>query len=79
MTAEQLALAVKEEKEKVEGLSVGQKFLYIAAQKLGVATTADEIKTDGKAVVAKIAHIAADQGLTLSQTLLAAATALANG
>lgn len=79
MTAEELAIAVKKEQEIAEGLSLKQKLLYITAQKLGVQVTAQEVAENSAAVVAKIADTAATEGLTVGQTLLAAATALANG
>ena len=79
MTAEELAIAVEKEKQAAEGLSLKQKILYIAAQKLGVNATAQEVAKNSKAVVAKIADTAATGGLTVGQTLLAAATALVNG
>lgn len=79
MTAEELAIAVKKEQEIAEGLSLKQKLLYIAAQKLEVKVTAQEIAENSAAVVAKIANTAATGGLTVGQTLLAAATALVNG
>nr|DAJ96807.1 MAG TPA: hypothetical protein [Caudoviricetes sp.] len=41
--------------------------------------TAQEVAENSAAVVAKIADTAATEGLTVGQTLLAAATALANG
>lgn len=79
MTAEELAIAVKKEQEIAEGLSLKQKLLYIAAQKLEVQVTAQEVAENSAAVVAKIADTAATGGLTVGQTLLAAATALVNG
>ena len=79
MTAEELAIAVKKEQEIAEGLSLKQKLLYIAAQKLEVQVTAQEVAANSAAVVAKIADTAATGGLTVGQTLLAAATALVNG
>ena len=79
MTAEELAIAVKKEQEIAEGLSLKQKLLYITAQKLGVQVTAQEVAENSAAVVAKIADTAATEGLTVGQTLLAAATAFVNG
>lgn len=79
MTAEELAIAVKKEQEIAEGLSLKQKILYIATQKLGIQATAQEVAENSAAVVAKIAHTAATGGLTVGQRLLAAATAFVNG
>lgn len=85
-TAEEISARVTQEKTAVEGMNYKQKLLYITASKLGITTIGQEnivlsqaVKTHTADVAAKIADTAATGGLTIGQTLLAAATALVNG